>query len=130
VAPNAVNVEQFQGLPDKMRLRESLRLPPNAFLATYCGHLYPGRGVEDILACAAQVEGVRFLFVGGWNEDIRRRKEEASHLRSVTFTGFVANQRVPEYLAASDVLLIPHSKVTVQFPHAMGWKNGTRSLIL
>ena len=110
VWPDAVNLDAFSGIPDKLTLRQSLGLPEKAFIATYCGHLYDGRGIEDILQCAAIAKDVRFVLVGGWEDDVNRRRSESAHLTNVTFTGFVPNQCVPSYLGASDVLLMPHSR--------------------
>jgi glycosyltransferase involved in cell wall biosynthesis len=110
VASSAVNLEAFVGLPDKDSLRRSLDLPLDRFIATYSGHLYPGRGIEDILQCASTLKDVQFLFIGGWDEDVAKRRSETQHLSNSLIKGFVPNLRVAEYLAASDVLLMPHSK--------------------
>ncbi|MBW1743088.1 MAG: glycosyltransferase [Deltaproteobacteria bacterium] len=110
VESNAVDINAFSGFPDKNSLRESLDLSNNRFLATYSGHLYQDRGVEDILQCAVRLKEVQFLHVGGWEEDVARRELEAQHLNNVLFTGFVPNSRIPKYLAASDVLLMPYSR--------------------
>lgn len=109
VWPDAVDFERFEALPPKVILRQKLKLPHNAFIATYCGHLYEHRGIESILQCAAQMSDVYFLFVGGWDHDVEQRREESKSLPNVNFTGFVQNNFVPQYLAASDVLLMPHS---------------------
>ena len=108
VWPDAVDIDAFRGLPEKSNIREYLGLPRDPFIATYCGHLYPDRGIEEILGCAAVLPDVQFLLVGGWQKDIEKRKEEAHHLPNVHFRGFVPHQRVPEYLVASDVLLMPY----------------------
>lgn len=110
VAASAVNLEAFVGLPDKDSLRRSLDIPLDRFLATYSGHLYPDRGIEDILQCAATLKDIQFLFIGGWDEDVAKRRSEAQHLSNVVIKGFVPNLHVPEYLASSDVLLMPHSE--------------------
>jgi len=109
VWPDAVDSDAFSRLPPKASLRNSLGLPGDAFIATYCGHFYPDRGIEDILASAGALPDIRFLLVGGWKEDIEKRREEARHLKNVNFTGFVAHRQVPHYLLASDVLLMPYS---------------------
>ena len=109
VWPDAVDAEAFERLPGKQWLRKSLGLPQDAFVATYCGHLYPDRGIEEILACATALPNVQFLLVGGWEKDIEKRKEEARHLPNVRFRGFVSHPHVPEYLTASDVLLMPYA---------------------
>jgi glycosyltransferase involved in cell wall biosynthesis len=109
VWPDAVDTDAFDRLPRKQSLRQSHGLGEDAFVATYCGHLYPGRGVEDIFLSAELLPDVQFLMVGGWKRDIEQRKEEARHLKNVHFKGFVSHNRVPEFLVASDVLLMPYS---------------------
>ena len=109
VWPDAVDRDAFDRLPEKQSLRQSLGHREDAFVATYCGHLYPGRGVEDIFLSAEILPEVTFFLVGGWKKDIEKRKEETRHLKNVHFEGFVSHKRVPELLLASDVLLMPYS---------------------
>ena len=109
VWPDAVDADAFDRLPGKQSLRQAHDLGKDAFVATYCGHLYPGRGVEDIFLSAELLPDVQFLLVGGWKKDIEKRKEEARHLKNVHFKGFVSHNCVPEFLLASDVLLMPYS---------------------
>ena len=58
VWPDAVDVDAFERLPAKESLRKSLGLPRDTFIATYCGHLYPDRGIEEIMGCAAALPDV------------------------------------------------------------------------
>lgn len=109
VWPDAVDIDAFDRLPEKESLRKPLGIARDAFVATYCGHLYSDRGIEEILDCAGTLQNVQFFLVGGWEKDIEKRKEEARHLTNVHFKGFVSHQHVPEYLLASDVLLMPYS---------------------
>ncbi len=108
VWPDAVDVDAFDRLPEKMALRKQLNLAQEAPVATYCGHLYPNRGIEEILQCARQLPSVSFLLIGGWDEDIERIKPEAATFGNVCCAGFIPNSRVPAYLKASDVLLMPY----------------------
>ena len=109
VWPDAVDLDAFERLPTKQTLRKRLALKEDRFVATYCGHLYPDRGIEDILSCAGALPEAQFLLVGGWMKDIEKRKEEARHLENVHFKGFVTHTQVPGYLLASDLLLMPYS---------------------
>jgi glycosyltransferase involved in cell wall biosynthesis len=108
VWPDAVDVNAFDLLPDKMILRNRLKLPEEMPIATYCGHLYRNRGIEEILQCARELPSVYFLIIGGWDEDIARFRAEAGGLSNVCFTGFLPNRQVPAYLTASDILLMPY----------------------
>lgn len=109
VWPDAVDLGAFEHLPDKTALRQRFGLSQESFIATYCGHLYPDRGIEDILQCAAAMPHILFYVVGGWEKDVASRKNEAKKLSNVLFSGFVSNRQIPKYLVASDVLLMPYS---------------------
>lgn len=109
VWPTAVNIMAFENLPDMTSLRQDLGLPQDVFIATYCGHLYQDRGIEEILHSAAKLPHVIFLLVGGWKEDVARYKAATRHLHNIRFMGFVPNQDIPKYLVASNVLVMPYS---------------------
>jgi glycosyltransferase involved in cell wall biosynthesis len=108
VWPDAVDITAFDTLPGKMILRNRLQLPEEVSIATYCGHLYHDRGIDEILQCARALPSVSFLMIGGWDEDIDRLKADAAELSNVYCVGFVPNRQVPAYLKASDVLLMPY----------------------
>lgn len=111
VWPDAVNPEAFAGLPDRTEIRRRLDLPHDRFIATYCGHLYPRRGIKEIVRSAAMLPDILFLLVGGTVADIetQRQKVEKLGLTNVRLVGFVENRWVPAHLAAADVLLMPYS---------------------
>jgi len=78
------------------------------------GHLYEGRGIEQLLECARLLEQPFFLIVGGETHDIERCKAvaQALGLSNVKFVGFVHQCEVPAYLLASDILVMPYTKAT------------------
>ncbi len=79
-------------------------------LALYAGHLYQGRGIDVIIELAVRNPEIKFVIVGGRDEDVRYWRSQAGGRGNVTFTGFVPPQRVFSYLRAADVLLMPHAK--------------------
>ncbi|MCD6308754.1 MAG: glycosyltransferase family 4 protein [Candidatus Latescibacteria bacterium] len=112
VAPNGVDIERYDNLPDAVASRRRLGLPPDTFIAGYSGHLYPGRGMNVIFDAARRHSDATFLLIGGADEDIARRKKAVSDagLENVIFSGFVENTAIPEYLAACDALLMPYQR--------------------
>lgn len=110
VAPDGVDLDAYSDPLDKEQARRQLGLDPVQPVAAYVGHLYDGRGVEHILSAAQALPGVRFLMVGGHLQDISRWQGVAQEmgLANLTFTGFVANRKVPLHLWAADVLLMPY----------------------
>lgn len=112
VLPDGFDARQFEKPLSRQEAADRLGLPRDRLVAGYVGHLYDHRGVEDILQAATRLPEVLFLFVGGHDADVARRKAEADSLglKNVRFEGFVPNARVPDYLWASDVLLMPYSR--------------------
>jgi len=110
-APDGVDLERFAEVPAKSEARRILHLP-EGHLVVYVGHLYEHRGIEVILDVADLAPDVQFRLVGGWPDQVgRRRKEiESRGLKNVELSGFIANADVPLYLAAADVLVMPYSR--------------------
>jgi glycosyltransferase involved in cell wall biosynthesis len=111
LAPNGVDPERFADLPAPREARRLLGLP-EAPTVLCAGHLYAGRGADLFLALAGALPETRFLWAGGSPEDVEawRRRAQEGALGNVTFTGFIANERLPMYLAAADVLLMPYAR--------------------
>lgn len=111
VLPDGVDLERFDPPMTRLQARQHLGLPPDQPTAVYVGHLYAGRGIEEILHAAVTLPLVNFLLVGGMEGDVGRWREEVQRqgLANVTLTGFVENGRIPPYLWAADLLLMPYS---------------------
>jgi glycosyltransferase involved in cell wall biosynthesis len=111
LAYNGVDEKHLHIDISKASARKKFNLPRDAKIAMYAGHLYNDRGIENIFAVAKRMPRVLFLLIGGWQNDVHRRKLEIKeqHLRNVRLEGFVPNAQVPLYLSASDVLLMPYS---------------------
>lgn len=110
IAPDGVDLERYQGLPSPVDARKKLGMP-EAFTAGYTGHFYEGRGIALMLDLAKAQPEIQFLWVGGDPADVtlwqnRLREEQVTN---VILTGFVENVHLPQYQAASEVLLMPYS---------------------
>lgn len=108
VVPDGVDIVPFDALrlsSSKTAIRERLGLPADRRIVVYAGHLYPYKGVEDLLHVAAALPDATFLIVGGYPEDVTRCKTVVASLdvSNVLFTGFIHPSAVPAYLLASDV---------------------------
>jgi len=112
IAPNGVDLERFDSLPDPSAARQQLGLTETQTVIC-TGHLYSGRGADLFLELAARQRRMHFLWVGGRPEDVTswRSRAEALRLDNVTFLGFVPNDHLPLYQAAADVLLMPYEHV-------------------
>ncbi len=111
IAPNGVDLERYQDLPEPAQARRQLGLP-DRMTAVYAGHLYPGRGMELLVQLARALPQVHFLWVGGNPEPVAawRERISAEGLENITLTGFIENRMLPLYQAAGDVLLMPYEK--------------------
>ena len=111
VLEDGVDIERFAIEDDSILWKQKLGLDPGKRYVTYCGHLYPEKGIEMILAAAKKMDHRRdvvFLLVGGlkkWCKFWERYCRE-HHISNTLFTGFVPNSQVPKYLKASDCLLL------------------------
>ena len=111
VAPDGVDLERYQDLPEPSKARHALQpLLPERFTAGYTGHLYAGRGVDLILSLAQRLPDVTFLIAGGEPEQVDRVRFQAASagLENILLTGFVPNALLPRYQAACDILLMPY----------------------
>jgi glycosyltransferase involved in cell wall biosynthesis len=111
VLPNGVNVERFSVEVDQASLRNELDLPTDVPLLAFSGSLREGRGVEEMLDCAALLPEVQVLIVGGTPADVSRYQELARQrgIGNVHFAGHVAQSVLPKYLLAADILLMPYT---------------------
>lgn len=112
IAPNGVDLEQYDRLPDPTQARQSLGLP-DALTVLCSGHLYAGRGVDLFLGLAQRFTQVSFVWVGGRPEDVSdtQAQIEAAGLRNITLTGFIPQRRLPSYQAAAEILLMPYARL-------------------
>ncbi len=111
IAPNGVELEKYDGLPNPPEARHQLNLPEGLTVG-FTGHIYPGRGAELLFELAKQMKAINFLWVGGTPELVEfwRGKLAEANMTNVTMTGFVKHERIALYQAAADVLLMPYSR--------------------
>jgi glycosyltransferase involved in cell wall biosynthesis len=110
VVRNGVNTELFRPM-DKAAARKTLGLPASGPYICFVGSLSSWQGVDSLITAFPEVmkehPDVRLIIVG--DGDMRSGLErQASHLgEAVIFTGTVPNAKVPTYIAAGDVCVLP-----------------------
>ena len=79
---------------------------------SYTGHFYAGRGVDVLFELATAFPHVQFLWIGGRESELVAVKGRLAEegLANVVLTGFIDNQHLPLYQAASEILLMPYEK--------------------
>ena len=118
LAPDGVDLDRYQDLPDPKTARQRLRdirndlkdLAPDKFTAGYTGHLYDGRGISLIIRIAASLPDANFLIVGGEPDQINQLSEAvlSKGIKNILTTGFVPNAELPLYQASCEVLMLPY----------------------
>lgn len=110
---DGVDIESFSSLPGREKAREELGLPQGKNIICYAGSLFRGRGIELLLSASRNLpEDSIVLIVGGHGKDLEAYKENALRMgcNRVYFLGFIPNRRVPMYLVASNILVMPYEK--------------------
>jgi glycosyltransferase involved in cell wall biosynthesis len=110
VAPNGVDLERYQDLPQPQAARQALGLP-EADSRIHRSPI-PG-GMTLLMELAQRLPHMNFLWVGGRPEEVGKWQSQLqlNNITNITITGFVENQRLPLYQAAADVLLMPYERV-------------------
>lgn len=110
VAPDGVDIAQFDIDMRPAEARRMLGLPEDKTIVMYTGHLYEWKGV-DILARAAELlpEDVVVVFVGGTRDDVVRFRDRYSGADNIVVLGQKPYAEMPYYQKAADVLVLPNS---------------------
>ena len=113
VLSDGVDLNRFSNQQsDRSYVRRSLGLPVDSPIVSYVGRMTADRGIQTILECARDLPDVDFYLFGGfphhsehWRECVTKMDLTNAHV-----FGFVPNDLVPSYLAASDLLLLSYSQ--------------------
>ncbi len=107
--PNGYDPRDFAKVPPRDEARRSLGIPGDLPVAVYTGHIRPDKGVGSLVDLAEARPEVRLVIVGGsWPEVARLGSVvRARGLGNVMLVGHVPVARVPWYLSAADVLVLP-----------------------
>jgi N-acetyl-alpha-D-glucosaminyl L-malate synthase BshA len=112
VIPNGIDLERFNNLP-KETLRKRWKIKDEDEIITFVGTLRPIKGVEYLIRAMKIVRqkstGARLMLVGDGEEREKLEKlvKELILEEYVRFIGKVQNEKVPEYMVASDIFILP-----------------------
>ncbi|MES2213791.1 MAG: glycosyltransferase family 4 protein [Patescibacteria group bacterium] len=117
--PNGVDLSMFDIKADPILLREKLGLPQDKKVILYTGHLYAWKGVDVVFKAASLMKDdphVVFVLVGGTQKDIEKYKNlvQNNALDNVMLLGHKEQKALPEFLRASDALLIPNIPISIE----------------
>ena len=113
VEHDAVDWDRFRVARSQAEARQQLAFARDRFLVVHAGHLYQGRGAELILKVARTLPSALFVFVGGRRDDVQSARRSAAGLSNVVLVGHQSLDRVPWFLSAADVLIMPYSRDAV-----------------
>ena len=111
VVADAVALDLFRKR-DKIAARHLLDIDPASFIVMYVGQMYEWKGVETLIDAASLLpENTQVWLVGGTVEELPRIEEHVrrSGAVNIKLAGYVRPNKVPWYLSASDVLVLPNS---------------------
>ncbi|MBU2473080.1 glycosyltransferase [Patescibacteria group bacterium] len=113
VAPDGVDIENFDIDISKEEVRKKLDLPLNKKIVLYTGHLYEWKGAQ-ILADASEFldENMIVIFVGGTEKDVKEFRNRNRNKNNILILGDKPYSGIPYYLKAADVLVLPNSGKT------------------
>ncbi len=111
VAPDGVDLARFEPPIDRTEARRHLRLPVEGRVVCYTGHLFEWKGVYVLVDAALYLPDVLFVVVGGMTEDRERLRAyiAGQSVENVRLIAHVPPTKVPAFLFAADVLVLPNS---------------------
>lgn len=114
---NCIDLDRFCPGPADEGLRASLGFVPGDFVVLFCGRLEPDKGIHKLLEAMAALEDprIKLLIVGspffGRTQSspfLRRLEQQAAALgERVRFTGYVPNDRLPDYYRLANLVCVP-----------------------
>ncbi|MDQ3224336.1 MAG: glycosyltransferase family 4 protein, partial [Gemmatimonadota bacterium] len=110
VIKNGVDLELFKPSARENAVRSELGLRPSDFMCLYVGTHGMAHGLSTMIEAADRVrerQDIRFVFVGeGADKPALKKLAAEKQLRNVTFVDKQSRERIPEFLAASDLNLV------------------------
>ncbi|MEO1261131.1 MAG: glycosyltransferase [Bacteroidota bacterium] len=110
VLHNGYDPSDMQPVLSKKAAREKLNLSQNEKYVVYAGNMQKNKCVEILLDIAKKIPDVKFLLVGGKEEDLDRLRIYTKE-NNIGDNALIAGRQpisvVSEYLYAADILIIP-----------------------
>jgi glycosyltransferase involved in cell wall biosynthesis len=110
--PNGVDTERFTEKPTN--IREELKIPDSVPIIGFSGYFMPWHNIDILIKAVQQYHAnVRLLLIGNgeitFEKKLRDQAGEYNKER-IIFTGPVSYERMPEFLSACDILIVPQDK--------------------
>jgi glycosyltransferase involved in cell wall biosynthesis len=117
VVTNGVDTSLFRPL-DQEECRGALGLEQRRFIAAYVGTIGMAHGLDTVLETARRLrerlpQALLILVGEGASREALERQAQAEGLDNVRFCGQQPRERVPQFIGASDVCLVPLRRAEV-----------------
>lgn len=99
---------RFERMPTREAARAELGLSPDAVVVVYTGGLLAWKGVDVLLRAARELPEAQFVIAGGMDADVAALRAETGGAAHLRLDGFQPPDRVPLYLAAADLGVVPN----------------------
>lgn len=109
IAPDGVDLKEFDVPISKDGARHKLNLPANKKIILYTGHLYEWKGAGLLAEASKYLDSdCLTVFVGGTEKDVKSFKFQFSGLKNILVVGHRPHQEIPYWLKAADILVLPN----------------------
>lgn len=112
VVPNGIDLERFENLSkDEMRLKLQVKIDER--LVIFVGRFRPEKGVEYLIKAMEIIRqgdcSIKMVLAGEGPEEphLKRLTAQLNLEDCVAFVGQIPNEKVPQYMAAADILVLP-----------------------
>lgn len=123
VVRNGVDIERFFSAPEREEARTLLGLPPDKTIVMYVGAFYAWKGVPLLLEAwrqhFAERDDLSLVLVGGSENDLMKNGglEAYRSLENVLLVDHASLGKVPVYLSAADILMLPNIPSSAESVH-------------
>jgi glycosyltransferase involved in cell wall biosynthesis len=110
VAPDGIDPEEFTIPETREQARARLKLPLDKKVVMYVGHLFEWKGADTLVRAASELgPDIQVVIGGGTQQDVAKLRQ-MDHAGRVRFEGFIEFSKLPLYLRAADILILPNKK--------------------
>lgn len=114
VIPHPSYLGEYADAPVPIEARERLGVPEGDLAVLMLGHMKPYKGVLDLVAAAERATRPLTMMLAGQGTPKDWRAIDAaltSELRTVVQRDYVAEENVPLWFAAADVMVLPYRRI-------------------
>lgn len=111
VAPDAVNLKEFQIDLSKEKARRKLSWPLDKKIILYCGNLYfhDWKGVDILLESLKYLDNIFCVLIGNGKSDLEKIENDYG-AENLMILGHKPHHEIPLCLRAADILILPNKK--------------------